>query len=172
VLTRDPFSGITVKVAELELKMEKNRQGYLVSESIRECTKCGSIFENRSKTVTLCGPCNSNRVKEQSPEVRMFRRAKARAIKSGIDFNLDKEDIKIPTHCPILGIPLNVHRGTSGGRDDSPALDRVDNSKGYVKGNILVVSHLANMMKSSANVEQLIKFSEWVREAYVNTARD
>jgi hypothetical protein len=150
--------------------MERNREGYLVSESKRECTKCGSIFENKSKTVTLCRPCNSERVKEQSPEVRMYRRAKARAAKGGLDFNIDKEDIQIPTHCPVLGIPLVVHKGTSGGKDDSPALDRVDNSKGYVKGNILVISHLANMMKSSANVEQLIKFGEWVNKTYVNTA--
>ena len=150
--------------------MIRNKQGYLVSESNRECTKCGVIFQNRSKTVTLCGPCNSCRVKEQSPEVRMYRRAKSRAVQSGLEFNLDKEDIQIPTHCPVLGIPLVVHKGTSGGRDNSPALDRVDNSKGYVKGNVLVISHLANMMKSSANVEQLIRFSEWIQSTYVNTA--
>jgi hypothetical protein len=100
----------------------------------------------------------------------MYRRAKSRAVQSGLEFNLDKEDIQIPTHCPVLGIPLVVHKGTSGGRDNSPALDRVDNSKGYVKGNVLVISHLANMMKSSANVEQLIRFSEWIQSTYVNTA--
>ena len=152
--------------------MRKNREGYLVSESHRECTKCGTIFNNRSKTVTLCNSCNSQRVKEQSPEVRMHRRAKARATRSKLEFTLDKTDIKIPTHCPVLGIPLCVHKGTSGGKDNSPALDRVDNSKGYVKGNVVVISHLANMMKSSANVEQLIKFSQWVQSTYVNTAKE
>jgi len=152
--------------------MIRNREGYLVSDLSRECTKCGSIFENKSKTVTLCGPCNSNRVKGQSPEVRMYRRAKSRAAQSGLEFNLNKEDIKIPIQCPVLGIPLSTHKGTSGGRDNSPALDRVDNSKGYIKGNVLVISHLANMMKSSANKEQLIKFSEWVQKTYVNTAKE
>ena len=150
--------------------MIRNRQGYLVSDLSRECTKCGSIFDNKSKTVTLCGPCNSSRVKEHSPEVRRYRRAKSRAAHSGLEFDLNKEDIQIPTHCPILGIPLSTHKGTSGGRDNSPALDRVDNSKGYIKGNVLVVSHLANMMKSSADQEQLIKFSEWIQKTYVNTA--
>ena len=150
--------------------MIRNRECYLVSDLRRECTKCGSIFDNKSKTVTLCGPCNSNRVKEQSPEVRMYRRAKSRAAQSGLEFNLNKEDIQIPTHCPVLGIPLSTYKGTSGGRDNSPALDRVDNNKGYIKGNILVISHLANMMKSSADQEQLIKFSEWVQKTYVNTA--
>jgi hypothetical protein len=102
----------------------------------------------------------------------MYRRAKSRAAQSGLEFNLNKEDIKIPIQCPVLGIPLSTHKGTSGGRDNSPALDRVDNSKGYIKGNVLVISHLANMMKSSANKEQLIKFSEWVQKTYVNTAKE
>lgn len=150
--------------------MQRNRQGYLVSSLNRECTKCGSIFENKSKTVTLCGPCNSARVKDESPEVRMYRRAKSRAAQYGIEFTISKEDIKIPETCPVLGIPLNVYKGSSGGRIDSPALDRIDNSKGYVKGNVAVISHLANMMKSSANKEQLIKFSEWVQSVFVNTA--
>jgi predicted Zn-ribbon and HTH transcriptional regulator len=150
--------------------MERNREGYLVSETQRECTQCGVLFERKSKTVTLCNTCNSSRVKEQSPEVRMYRRAKARAQQSGLPFTITKEDIKIPTHCPVLGVPLEIHKGSSGGRNNSPALDRVDNSKGYEKGNVLVISHLANMMKSSASVEELIKFSQWVQDTYVNTA--
>ena len=150
--------------------MKKNREGYLVSETHRECTSCGTIFEFRSKTVTLCSLCNSSRVKKQPAEVRMYRRAKTRARKNGLEFDLDKEDIVIPSHCPVLGIPLNVHRGSSGGKDDSPALDRIDNTKGYIKDNVLVISHLANMMKSSASKEQLLKFSEWVQSTY-NTAK-
>lgn len=150
--------------------MKKNREGYLVSETHRECTNCSTIFEIRSKTVTLCGLCNSSRVKEQSAEVRMYRRAKTRAVKSGLEFNLEKEDILIPTHCPVLGTPLQEHRGSSGGKDNSPALDRIDNTKGYIKGNVLVISHLANMMKSSANKEQLLAFSKWVQATY-NTAK-
>lgn len=152
--------------------MKRNREGYLISESQRECTNCGIIFDKTSKTVTLCNACNSARVKEQSPEVKMYRRAKSRARQNGLSFTISKEDIEIPSHCPVLGIPLEVHRGISGGRDNSPALDRIDNSKGYEKGNIVVISHLANMMKSSASPEYLIKFSEWVLSTYVNTAKE
>jgi hypothetical protein len=152
--------------------MEKNREGYRVSDTHRECTNCGCIYEKRSKTVTLCNTCNSTRVKEQSPEVKMYRRAKSRAAKNGTDFTIDKSDIHIPERCPILGIVLEVHSGSSGGKPNSPALDRIDNSKGYVKGNVTVISSLANMMKSSANVDELIKFSEWVQNTYVNTARE
>lgn len=150
-----------------KLELIKNREGWLVNETHRQCTNCLVIYERTNPTVTLCGVCNSGRVKTQSPEIKMWRRAKARATKYNIPFDIDVSDIVIPEFCPVLGVPLVVFKGRSGGEDNSPALDRVDNSQGYVKGNILVISHLANMMKSSANPEQLVKFANWVLTTYL-----
>jgi len=147
-----------------------NREGYYVGESDRECTNCGMIFRKTSKTVTLCNDCNSSRVKGESVEKKMLRRAKQRAKDKDIEFNLAIEDVVIPSHCPILGIELKMHKGRSGGNPNSPALDRVDNDKGYVKGNVMVMSHLANMMKSSATTEEMIKFAEWVIKTHGNSA--
>jgi len=144
----------------------KNREGFTVTDKERECTKCGTMFPNKSKTVTLCPKCNSERVKAESPEKKMFRRAKARAKERGLEFNLDHSDISIPTHCPVLGVELVCHKGRSGGNPNSPALDRIDNSKGYVKGNVMVVSHRANMMKVDASPEELVMFAEWVLSKY------
>ena len=150
----------------------KNREGYYVGEFDRECTNCGIIFPKTSKTVTLCNDCNSNRVKGESAEKKMLRRAKQRAKEKGIEFNLTLDDVVIPTNCPILGIELKMHKGRSGGNPNSPALDRVDNDKGYVKGNVMVMSHLANMMKSSATTEDLIRFANWVIETHGNSASE
>lgn len=146
--------------------MKKNREGFFVSETERECTKCHKIFKKTSKTTTLCNICNTQRVKCYSPESKMLRRAKCRAKERNIDFNIEKEDIVIPEYCPILKIPIVYHSGSSGGKINSPALDRIDNSKGYVKGNVIVISHLANMMKSCANKEQLLLFAKWVYEHF------
>lgn len=143
-----------------------NREGYYVGDFLRQCTSCRTIFPKTSKTVTLCGKCNSERVKGESPELRMLRRAKQRAKDRGLEFNLVVEDIAIPTHCPVLGIELKVHKGRSGGNPESPALDRIDNTKGYVRGNVMVVSHRANMMKVDASPEELVKFAEWVLTRY------
>jgi predicted nucleic acid-binding Zn-ribbon protein len=142
--------------------MKVNREGYRTDGVHRECTNCGDIFKIKSKTVVLCNKCNSNRVKSQPLEKKMWRRAKQRASERNLDFNIELIDIVIPTHCPILGIELKEHKGRSGGEKNSPALDRLDNSKGYIKGNVVVISHLANMMKSSANNSELLTFAKWI----------
>lgn len=88
----------------------------------------------------------------------MLSRAKRRAAEKGVDFDLDTSDIILPTHCPILGIELE--RGTKDNYEKTYSLDRIDNSLGYVKGNVRVISQLANSMKNSATPEQLKTFSE------------
>ena len=145
-----------------EMPMEKNREGYLVSNTQRECTNCRGIFPKTSKTVTLCNNCNSERVKGESQEMRMYRRAKRRAKEQGLDFDLSVDDIVIPVECPILGIRLKHRTGRSGGNDESPSLDKKVPHLGYTKGNVWVISHLANRMKANATPEMLRKFAEWV----------
>lgn len=146
--------------------MKINREGYKISDTKRECTKCGVIFLKTSMTVTLCNKCNSERVKCSSPEYKMLQRAKGRAKLKGLDFNLTISDIIIPEYCPILGIELICKSGKSGGVKNSPALDRIDPSKGYIKGNIQVISHLSNMMKSYAERDDLISFARWVIKTF------
>jgi hypothetical protein len=148
--------------------MQKNREGYYVGDFDRECTKCGKLFSKTSRTVTLCNSCNSERVKCTSPENKMYARAKSRAKAKGLDFNIEKSDINIPKLCPILGIELKCDEGKPGGNDNSPALDRIIPSKGYTKGNVWVISQLANMMKHNANDEMLIIFANWVLENIKN----
>ena len=85
----------------------------------------------------------------------MLKGAKHRAKRDGVPFNLVEEDIVIPSHCPVLGIPLSF--GPIDDRDSSPSLDRLVPSKGYVRGNITVVSFRSNSIKSNATIEELRK---------------
>lgn len=83
-----------------------------------------------------------------------FDAAKARAKKKGVPFDLTPEDITIPETCPILGIPLIWRTRTGKGeRDHAPALDRIKNSEGYVKGNVQVISTRANRWKNDMTLE-------------------
>lgn len=145
--------------------MEKNREGWLVSKTHRECTKCGTVFEITSK-MTLCKTCNCTRVKSFTPAYRMHQRAKQRCVKTGREFNLQVEDITIPDVCPILGIEINMNSGRSGAYKNSPSLDRIDNSKGYIKENIQVISQQANAMKGAASKEELLQFAAWIINNY------
>lgn len=140
----------------------KNREGFYVGTEDRECTKCGVIFPKRSRTVTICGSCNSNRVKEETPEVRMWRRAKRRAKERGLPFEIERSDIVIPVACPILGYTLVVKSGKSGGTYNSPSLDKIKPELGYIKGNIQVISQRANAMKADASLEELRMFATWI----------
>lgn len=143
-----------------------NREGYYVTDKERECTSCGTVFEITSR-MTLCKPCNSRRVKEtQTVERKLWARARDRCLKSGKEFSIDVEDIIIPELCPYLGIKLEPHSGSSGGKPYSPSLDRIDNSAGYTRDNIQVISHLANQMKANASREELLIFAKNVLKIF------
>ena len=89
--------------------------------------------------------------------------AKCRAKRQGLAFDLELVDVVIPAVCPVLGIPLE--RGAGRTSPGSPTLDRLDNRAGYVRGNVVVMSHRANAMKRDACLEELrllVKFLERV----------
>lgn len=100
--------------------------------------------------------------KQNHPEKYLFRAAKQRARVKGLEFNIEESDIVVPDVCPILGIPLFVGFGTQ--TDNSPSLDRIDPMKGYIKGNIMVVSYRANTIKSNATVAELRSIADWMEE--------
>lgn len=143
--------------------------GTEMSVPSNSCKKrCGSctVIWNRKKArdwykgnIRLCRKRASKRLTEKlrdDPKYRLWSRAKARARELGLDFNLEQEDIKIPDRCPILKTDFEYKTYYT------MSLDRIDSSKGYIKGNVWVISHKANAMKNSATEEELIKFSEWV----------
>lgn len=89
----------------------------------------------------------------------LWYNCKLRANKKQIDFLITRDDIKIPKLCPILGMKLE--HGFDKGRDNSPSVDRIDRDKGYVPGNIQVISNLANRMKNSGTLQQCILLGQW-----------
>ncbi len=96
--------------------------------------------------------------KVEDPVRYLLKYAKLRAKQKGIEFSLVKEDIVIPKLCPYLQVPLTI----AGDRKHSPSIDRIDPSLGYSKGNIEIISTLANSMKWNSTKEELIQFSKSV----------
>lgn len=134
---------------------EKNKASLLRKQKERYSRLRESIIQKQS--------VYKLKLKHEKPEVVMWNRAKHRASKYGIFFDITPDDISIPKVCPILQIPLSVNN-KSGGHFASPSLDRINPELGYTSGNILVISKLANTMKSNATPAQLLLFAKWVLE--------
>lgn len=85
-----------------------------------------------------------------TPEERMYRNSKSGAKKRGIEFSIELEDIIIPNCCPITNQVFSNED-----RANWPSLDRIDNTKGYVKGNVRVISMKANTNKGNLTLEEI-----------------
>lgn len=109
--------------------------------------KQGSIISESSHYIV-------NRVSGSNAWLTHFER--------GEDFSIELEDIVVPDKCPILGIPLEYHRGVK--QDNSYSLDRIDSSKGYVKGNVWVISLRANRIKNDSTPQELRLIADKVEE--------
>lgn len=88
-----------------------------------------------------------------NPCYASFKTRQHFASKKGIEFTIKFEEMVYPDYCPVLGIKLEHGNGKP--IDASPTIDRIDNSKGYVPGNVHVISYKANRMKSNATVGEL-----------------
>ena len=131
-----------------------------------ECD-CGNIkgglhpHKVKSGKTKTCG-CGAHDFSKQTthglsytPEYRMWVTTKSRANKEGIAFDIEISDIVIPEFCPLLGIRL-----IQGGGWATPSLDKLIPSKGYVKGNILVMSKRANTIKNNATIDELMLLTD------------
>ena len=97
------------------------------------------------------------------PNVVILSLAKQRAKKKGVPFNLTEKDIRIGKRCPVLGVPF-VRGKNKRPIDTSPTLDRINPNRGYVPGNVIVISALANRIKSTANARQILRVYKWLRK--------
>lgn len=84
-----------------------------------------------------------------------------------MDFDIDVVDIIIPPSCPIFGWELTNISG-KGRVKTNASIDRIEPEKGYVKGNIMVMSDLANRMKQNATKAELITFALGILKFYGN----
>lgn len=99
--------------------------------------------------------CSSWRTRK--PKSAMITSVKSRAKKFNIPFNVTEQDFEIPEYCPILGLKLKEVQIGKLSRN-SPSMDKIIPELGYIRGNVRVISHLANTMKQDASLEELKLF--------------
>ena len=82
--------------------------------------------------------------------------------------------------CPYLEVPMRRYFVTAGNgrggpqpKDDSISLDRIDSSRGYVPGNIIVCSWRANNLLSNATANEMalltINFHRILNDSTITT---
>lgn len=107
----------------------------------------------------ICRECNAaymrwyfRRRRRESPGRSLWDRARKRAQDRGLPFALAKNSITIPRTCPALGISIAFQGRRSA---CSPSLDRIIPERGYVPGNVRVLSDRANRLKGKCGLADL-----------------
>jgi hypothetical protein len=152
---------------ETMLRYREWRERILEQNKVYSATPRGRIVAHKAKTAYA----ERNREATNAKQ-RLYRRtdtvpwmlynARLKSKRRGWDCDLTMDDIILPDRCPVLGIPLMIGDGKM--TQNSPSLDRIDNAKGYVKGNVIVVSLRANAIKNDATVEELGRVFRFYRD--------
>ena len=112
--------------------------------------------ENNPDSVRATNARTMEALRKNSPERLLYYAAKRRAKLDGVPFDIDISDVVIPKICPVFGKPfMRLDKKWAA------SIDKIDPSLGYVKGNIQVISMLANTMKNSSTKEELQTFARW-----------
>ena len=147
------------------------RAGYLNSGGVRWLLQCACgtkryaglwTIENRIRRG--CRACVTKTLppfRHRHPERYLWHAAKNRARSHGLCFTIKETDIVIPTHCPVFGTKLG--RVGTGKQKSAPSLDRFIPKKGYVPGNVAVISHAANRLKNNATLAQIAALYRYMR---------
>lgn len=156
----------------------------------KQCTKCKKIqavsefnLDNKTKDKLTCH-CKTcqfkNKIKYRSTKhgflTKALYSAKTRAKNKNVPIDLDFEYIKsIATDmCPIFNVPL-IYFGTTKGsgntQKNTASLDRIIPELGYVKDNVVFISHWANTIKSNATEKELYAVADWLHEARKNVIK-
>jgi len=140
---------------------------------MRECNVCHEeksesefYVDKRTDAILLrCKKCSSLKQSEsnrKNPARHLANRAKARARKKGIKYDITFEDLlPLPKKCPVFGFRLRS--GKSFQDPCAYSVDRLDNRKGYVRGNVAIISYLANRLKNNGTAKQHGQIVRWMR---------
>jgi archaellum component FlaC len=114
------------------------------------------LLNNRTKQII-----DGNREKDLyrliNIEKWLTNSARKRARKNNIEINIDADYIRsiwpLDNKCPIIHDTFIFGKDVVS--DYSATIDRIDNNKGYIKGNVRIIANKANVVKSKATLEEL-----------------
>lgn len=83
-----------------------------------------------------------------------------RAKKNGTEYDRNYlASLQCPDTCPILGVRISFN--CTKDNCEAASFDRIDNIRGYVPGNVQIISKRAYTIKNDASPAELIAFAKW-----------
>lgn len=145
------------------------RRGHKYSWTCRVCHSARSAAKYKADRVERDNATQAWRAlhPERYTAGKLHRAARARAVDRGLEYSLSISAIEMwlknQPACPIFGtvFPLGPHG--NGVCPESPTLDRLQPEKGYVPGNVALISHRANTIKSIGTAAEHERIAQWMR---------
>ena len=152
-------------------KIEMTRKDWVVSGRTTSCKSCAS----KRTAKKYPPPINSKCIGDFSGT--HYNHIKHSALRRKIEFNVSAEYLynlwlQQDCICALTGIPIYLSTSLSGGNPDwkviTASLDRIDNSKGYVEGNVWWVHKTINRLKNNYSLEELLFWSKLLLDKHGN----
>ena len=154
-------------VISTEIKINTNRATYW-----RVRCKCGAeSWRNASSLVSgrtnSCKSCARTAKFEDSFALAYMNRIIKRAEKIGVEYNLTPEYmyelfLSQNKKCALSGVDIQFTNSWNSKSDQTASLDRIDNTKGYIVGNVQWVHKQVNFMKGTMEQKEFIKFCKLI----------
>lgn len=168
----DKFIGKTFGMLTPVKRIGKDKYGHAKYLCVCSCGKSYEIIGNSLDTgnTSSCG-CSSRKVGQnhglwsgyKEISSTYFNQIKKGASERNLDFSISIEDmwdlfVLQKRRCALSGITLMFAPTGKTRQLQTASLDRIDNSKGYVKGNIQWVHKHLNNMKMTLSNDDFIKW--------------
>lgn len=148
------------KVTELHKHMEYGYSWQTISKLMN--LDAGSLRTYVSRNSIKKHPNADKRI----ALMQTLRRCKADTIKTRREFTITLDDLwPFPDYCPIFGYKLIYKKSKDRGHrpKELASIDRIDANKGYVPGNVQIISWEANRLKGAMTLPQLIDLGNWAQ---------
>lgn len=98
----------------------------------------------------------------------LFTRKRANNKQRKWEWAITYPEIVFPEICPVLGKPLDYYADKR--NEWSPSFDRTDPSKGYVSGNVQIISWRANRIKNDGTAAEHAAISAYLDKQQENNS--
>jgi hypothetical protein len=135
-------------------------------------TKWMSVSAFRTNRITRCTDCGNLTHFKGYKDISgaYWRLLRESSLERGYVFDIDIVDVwdmfeQQDRKCALSGLTINFSRKVSkDSRTQTASIDRIDNTQGYIKGNIQIVHKKLNFMKHTSTMEEFIELCNLVAQ--------